>query len=81
MIDTANELFERNTVSEKNLIKFTIERSSEAMRAILVKFLNNDGEWFRFIKEAKELSWVAFTKDNISQKVTCPVEANIYALS
>ncbi|KAM0688057.1 hypothetical protein COBT_000690 [Conglomerata obtusa] len=33
------------------------------LRPILLKFTNNDGEWYNFVKEAKQNSWVAFAED------------------
>ncbi|KAM0686628.1 hypothetical protein COBT_002150 [Conglomerata obtusa] len=33
------------------------------MRPVLIKFSYNDGEWYSFVREAKQNSWIAFTQD------------------
>ncbi|KAM0676461.1 hypothetical protein GVAV_000428 [Gurleya vavrai] len=64
LIEIANELYEKNSISEYNLIKLTISRCPAKIRPLLVKFTLNDGEWFNFIREAKENAWIAFTEEN-----------------
>ncbi|KAM0676060.1 hypothetical protein GVAV_000021 [Gurleya vavrai] len=64
LIEIANELYEKNSISEYNLIKLTISRCPANIRPLLVKFTLNDGEWFNFIREAKENAWIAFTEEN-----------------
>ncbi|KAM0675252.1 hypothetical protein GVAV_001077 [Gurleya vavrai] len=63
LIGIANELYEKNSISEYNLIKLTISRCTANIRPLLIKFSLINGKWFNFIREAKENAWIAFTEE------------------
>ncbi|KAM0688352.1 hypothetical protein COBT_000397, partial [Conglomerata obtusa] len=64
LLNLANDVFQRKAINEESLIKLTITRCPAMLRPILLYFTNNDGEWYNFVKEAKQNSWVAFAEDD-----------------
>ncbi|KAM0686654.1 hypothetical protein COBT_002121 [Conglomerata obtusa] len=60
MLEMADDIYQRNSIQELSLIKLTIARSPTAIRSLLVKHLHNDGEWYSFIREAKDNAWIRF---------------------
>ncbi|KAM0686564.1 hypothetical protein COBT_002211 [Conglomerata obtusa] len=65
MLELADDLFQRNAINERSLIKLAIARCPPTLRPLLVKFSLNDGEWYLFLREAKENMWIAFTEEII----------------
>ncbi|KAM0686054.1 hypothetical protein COBT_002728, partial [Conglomerata obtusa] len=63
LLDLADDIFQRRAVNEDSLIKLTIARCPPIMRPVLIKFTYNDGEWYSFLKEAKQNAWIAFTEE------------------
>ncbi|KAM0686171.1 hypothetical protein COBT_002609, partial [Conglomerata obtusa] len=64
MLELADDLYQRNAIQEQSLIKLTIARSPIAIRSLLVKYAYTDGEWYNFLREAKENSWLAFSNEH-----------------
>ncbi|KAM0674878.1 hypothetical protein GVAV_001697 [Gurleya vavrai] len=80
MLDLATNLYQRQAIQEGSLIKLTIARSPIAIRSLLVKFTYDDGEWYGFLREAKENAWIAFSEDINSLNNEIIRDENIYAI-
>lgn len=77
----ADDIYQRNSIQELSLIKLTIARSPIAIRSLLIKYLQNDGEWYAFIREAKENAWIAFSSSEPSPNEDILRSENVLAVS
>ncbi|KAM0685442.1 hypothetical protein COBT_003348 [Conglomerata obtusa] len=63
MLELADDLFQRNAINETSLIKLSISKCPANLRPLLVKHCYNDGEWFSFLREARENTWIAYINE------------------
>ncbi|KAM0682569.1 hypothetical protein COBT_004087, partial [Conglomerata obtusa] len=63
MLDLADDLYQRKAINEHSLIELTIARCPPSLRTLLVKHTMNDGEWYIFLRQAKENAWLVFTEE------------------
>ncbi|KAM0686363.1 hypothetical protein COBT_002415 [Conglomerata obtusa] len=77
MLDLASNLHQRQTIQEGSLIKLTIARSPVAIRSLLVKYTYNDGDWYGFLREAKENAWIASSEEISTFCAEKPMQENV----
>ncbi|KAM0676063.1 hypothetical protein GVAV_000024, partial [Gurleya vavrai] len=63
MLDLATDTFHRRSINEESLIRLTITKCPPMLRPMLLKFTINDGDWYEFLKEARQNAWVAFADE------------------
>jgi hypothetical protein len=80
MLTIADNLFQRKALGETSLIKFVIARCPEVLRPMLIKYTREDGEWYLFLREARENNWIAFGDNDNNNALQAPTE-NIFAIN
>ncbi|KAM0674737.1 hypothetical protein GVAV_001927 [Gurleya vavrai] len=80
MLDLATETYQRRSIAEESLIRLTITKCPAMLRPMLIRFTYNDGDWYEFLKEAKQNAWVAFADEKIMFKEQFAQPDQIYEL-
>lgn len=81
LISTADEIYQRRNISELELMKLTIARCPEAIRPLLVKFTHNDGEWYDFVREAREFVWIVFDERKFEVELGTSTRMDVMAIN
>lgn len=76
----ADELYQREAMSESNLIRFTIQRCPIVVRSLLAQYTANDGEWIAFMGAAREFSWMCFNSNDVDDKKESPCDKEIFRI-
>ncbi|KAM0686156.1 hypothetical protein COBT_002625, partial [Conglomerata obtusa] len=51
-----------------------------AIRPLLFKYTNNDGEWYNFLQNAKEYVWIAFTDQIKNKEIEINMSNDVFAM-
>lgn len=65
LLDLAFKLRDKDCIGDNALIKLVIEKCPTELKPLLFKFTIEDGEWYNFLKEARESSWIAFQEEKL----------------
>ncbi|KAM0686621.1 hypothetical protein COBT_002153 [Conglomerata obtusa] len=64
LLHLASTIIENGGIKLEELLKLLIQKLPESIKTYLVTAANKSKMWSEFLKEAEEISWVAFKEDN-----------------